>query len=100
MDRVNLSANTVATSDLTNNQKVINNSTRTVSKAGSSVVTSTALTIDANSTQKTMNTASFNSQAGGIIGSRSNTITTSSSGVLNTYVIQPGGSKQPQEYWI
>lgn len=98
MDRVANAATSGAHLDLTNNQKTILNSTRTVSKTGSTV--STGVSVDANTVQKTVSTSMINSQSGGILGPRSNTTTTTSSGVMNTYVVQPGGGKQPREYWM
>lgn len=101
MDRVAIGATTGALLDTTNNQKTLLNTTRTTSKAGSTALaaTSSAL-LDPNTVQKTVSTANINAQTGGILGPRSDTITTQSGGVLNTYVVQPGGSKQPQEYWL
>lgn len=99
MDRVANAAISGAQLDLTNNQKTILNSTRTVSKTGSTVM-ATVVSADTNTVQKTVSTSMMNSQSGGILGPRSNTTTTTSGGVMNTYVVQPGGAKQPREYWM
>ncbi len=101
MDRVIMGATSGALLDLTNNQKTVLNVNRTSTKTGSTAMAATSsATLDANTVQKTIATSAFNSQSGGMIGPRSNTTTTMSGGVMNTYVVQPGGSKQPQEYWM
>lgn len=98
MDRAAPVATSGAQLDLTNKQKTVLNSTRTVSKTGSTALT--GVTVDSNTVQKTVSTSMLNSQSGGILGPRSNTTTTTSGGVMNTYIVQPGGGKQPREYWM
>ena len=99
MDRVANAAISGAQLDLTNNQKTVLNSSRTSTTTGSTVM-ATVVSADSNTVQKTVSTSMMNSQSGGILGPRSNTITTTSGGMMNTYVVQPGGGKQPREYWM
>lgn len=74
---------------------------RTTSKNGSTALSSTInITSDSTNNQKSVSTRNFDSQEGGIIGSRVSTQTTYTGGTMNTYIILPGGPKIAREYWF